>query len=278
MGTSASSNGPGSGVSLDPPWLDDIDESTSNLPGITQSEVDGQKNTTPDEVQKDVVIAPKGRFSSARRNLGEYVRSGSQDFLRRSLGHYSKTGMGGARALSQRMRVSSKVGSNFYGVFRSLRDDPEFALGKVLSELKSQGADAQQIIDTIVEHVCPDGGSVDEISIKNSVMVSLSEYLEKYPDVDFENLSDDQMWELTSSYIGNEIFNRIQMDIGQSFEKADIPYPDRIIRMNDMKDFIQAEVAIQFNKIRETELKSVNIQNLIQSTIQATFEVYEEAV
>ena len=84
MGTSASSNGPGSGVSLDPPWLDDIDESTSNLPGITQSEVDGKKNTTPDEVQKDVVIAPKGRFSSARRNLGEYVRSGSQDSLRRS--------------------------------------------------------------------------------------------------------------------------------------------------------------------------------------------------
>lgn len=117
-----------------------------------------------------MVIAPKGRFSSARRNLGEYVRSGSQDSLRRSLGHYSKTGMGGARALSQRMRVSSKVGSNFYGVFRSLRDDPEFALGKVLSELKSQGADAQQIINTIVEHVCPDGGSVDEISIKNSVM------------------------------------------------------------------------------------------------------------
>ena len=70
------------------------------------------------------------------------------------------------------------------------------------------------------------------------------------------------MWELTSLYIGNEIFNRIQMDIGQSFEKADIPYPDRIIRMNDMKDFIQAEVSIQFNKIRETELKSVNIHEL----------------
>ena len=31
MGTSASSNGPGSGVSLDPPWLDDIDESTSKF-------------------------------------------------------------------------------------------------------------------------------------------------------------------------------------------------------------------------------------------------------
>lgn len=277
MGTSASSNGPGSGVSLDPAWLDDIDINESNLPKTTQPEENNQESVPSEEEQKPV-IAPRGRFSNARRNIGEYVRSGSKDSLRRSLGHYSKTGMGGAKALSQRMRASAKVGSNFYGVFRSLRDDPEFALGKVLSELKSQGADAQQIINTIVEHVCPDGGSVDEISIKNSVMVSLSEYLEKYPDVDFENLSDDQMWELTSSYIGNEIFNRIQMDIGQSFEKADIPYPDRIIRMNDMKDFIQAEVAIQFNKIRETELKSVNIQNLIQSTIQATFEVYEEVV
>ena len=47
MGTSASSNGPGSGVSLDPPWLDDIDESTSNLPGITQSEVDVKRTLRP---------------------------------------------------------------------------------------------------------------------------------------------------------------------------------------------------------------------------------------
>lgn len=278
MGTSASSNGPGSGVSLDPPWLDDIDESIPNLLGITQAEEDEQNNTTSDEVQKDVVIAPKGRFSSARRNLGEYVRSGSSDSLRRSLGHYSRTGMGGAKALSHRMRASAKVGSNFYGVFRSLRDDPEFALGKVLSDLKAQGANARQIISTIVEHVCPNGGSIDEVSLKNSATAALSEYLEDHPTVDFCRLSDDQMWELTGTYVGNEIFERVQMDIGQAFEKADITFSERIIRMNSMKAFIQAEVAVQLNKIRETESKTVNIEKLIQRTIQSTFEVYEEAV
>lgn len=278
MGTSASSNGPCSGVALDPPWLDDIDIDEQNPHEMTQSEKDSQENIVSAEEPKESVVAPRRRFANARRNLGEYVRSGSSDSLRKGLGHYSKTGMGGAKSLSQRMRASSKVGSNFYGVFRSLRDNPEFALGKVLSDLKSQGADAQKIISTIVEYICPLGGSIDEISIKNSAMASLSEYLEKYPDVDFENLSDDQMWELTSSYIGNEIFNRVQMDIGQSFEKADIPYPDRIIRLNDMKDFIQAEVAVQFNKIRDTESKSINVQKLIQDTIRATFEVYEEEV
>lgn len=278
MGTSASSNGPCSGVALDPPWLDDIDIDEQNQHEMTQSEKDSQENIVSAEEPKDSVVAPRRRFASARRNLGEYVRSGLRDSLRKGLGHYAKTGMGGAKSLSQRMRASSKAGSNFYDVFRSLRDNPEFALGKVLSDLKSQGADAQKIISTIVEHICPLGGSIDEISIKNSAMASLSEYLEKYPDVDFENLSDDQMWELTSSYIGNEIFNRVQMDIGQSFEKADIPYPDRIIRLNDMKDFIQAEVAVQFNKIRGTESKSINVQKLIQDTIRATFEVYEEEV
>lgn len=72
MGTSASSKGPGAGVSFDPPWLDNID-----VPGQ-----DNQNNN----VNPAVGIAPKARFGSARRSMGEYVRSGSRDSVRRSLG------------------------------------------------------------------------------------------------------------------------------------------------------------------------------------------------
>ena len=276
MGTSASSNGPGSGISLDPAWLDDIDYSGADSFG--EGHVGENSLDASQDKPNTLNVAPRGRFSSARRNMGEYVRSGSNDSLRRSLGHYSRTGMGGAEVLSHRMRASAKVGSNFYGVFRSLRDDLEFALGKVLSDLKAQGADAYQIISTIVDHVCPNGGSIDEVSLKNSATAALSEYLEKHPNIDFCSLSDDQMWELTGTYVGNEIFDRVQMDIGQAFEKADINFSERIIRMNSMRTFIQADVAVQLNKIRETELKTVNIEKLIQRTIQATFEVYEEAL
>lgn len=276
MGTSASSNGPGSGISLDPAWLDDIDYNGADSFG--EGQIDENSSDISQDTLNTLNIAPRGRFSSARRNMREYVRSGSSDSLRRSLGHYSRTGMGGAKALSHRMRASAKVGSNFYGAFRSLRDDPEFALGKVLSDLKAQGANAHQIISTIVEHVCPNGGSIDEVSLRNSATAALSEYLEEHPTVDFCRLSDDQMWELTGTYVGNEIFERVQMDIGQAFEKTDITVSERIVRMNSMKAFIQAEVAVQLNKIRETESKTVNVEKLIQRTIQATFEVYEEAV
>lgn len=278
MGTSASSNGPKSGVSLDPPWLDDIEanKDSSEHPDSDKEEI--SNNIQPDNVQQLQFLAPRARFSGARRNLRDYVRSGSTDSLRQSLGHYSRTGMGGAAAVSRRMRVSARVGANLFDTFRLLRDDSEFALGKTLSALKSQGADAHQIISAIVNHACPQGGSLDELSSKNSATAALSEYLEKYPDTDVFHLSDDQMWALTGTYLGNEIFSRIQMDVGQAFENSAIPLPDRIKRLNEMKDFIQVEVSNQLNKIRNTASQVVNTQKLLQETIKTTFEIYEVAV
>ena len=264
MGTSASSKGPGAGVSFDPPWLDDID-----VPGQ-----DNQNNN----VNPAIEIAPKARFGSARRSMGEYVRSGSKDSARRSLGHYSKTGMGGAQNVARRMRTSTKTASNFFNTFRSLRDDTTFSLGKEISELKNRGADASEIIDAIVGHVCPNGGSADEISCRDSGTSALSEFMDQNPDADFGNLSDDQIWSLTAIYLGNEVFNRIQMDIGQAFEKQDVPYVDRVTRLNDMREYIQSEIAIQMDALRKTADQNVDMNQLFQDTIKNTFEVFEVEV
>ncbi len=264
MGTSASSKGPGAGVSFDPPWLDNID-----VPGQ-----DNQNNN----VNPAVGIAPKARFGSARRSMGEYVRSGSRDSVRRSLGHYSKTGMGGAQNVARRMRTSTKTASNFFNTSRSLRDDTTFSLGKEISELKNRGANASEIIDAIVDHVCPNGGSADEISCRDSGTSALSEFMDQNPDADFGNLSDDQIWSLTAIYLGNEVFNRIQMDIGQAFEKQDVPYVDRVTRLNDMREYIQSEIAIQMDALRKTADQNVDMNQLFQDTIKNTFEVFEVEV
>ena len=109
--------------------------------------------------------------------MGEYVRSGSRDSVRRSLGHYSKTGMGGAQNVARRMRTSTKTASNFFNTFRSLRDDTTFSLGKISN--KNRGANASEIIDAIVGHVCPNGGSADEISCRDSGTSALSEFMDQ---------------------------------------------------------------------------------------------------
>lgn len=102
--------------------------------------------------------------------------------------------------------------------------------------------------------------------------------MDQNPDADFSNLSDDQIWSLTAIYLGNEAYNRIQMDIGQSFEKQDVPYVDRVTRLNDMREYIQSEIAIQMDSLRKTVDQNVNMNKLFQDTIKNTFEVYEVEV
>ncbi|MBR2039914.1 MAG: hypothetical protein IJ948_00835, partial [Clostridia bacterium] len=52
-----------------------------------------------------------------------------------------------------------------------------FSLGKEILELKNRGAGASEIIDAIVSHVCPKGGSVDEVSCRDSGTAALSEFM-----------------------------------------------------------------------------------------------------
>lgn len=282
MGTSASSMGPGAGVSLDPEWLDDIE-----LPNQDNTQPDGQYDDNsennnqynekePDDGKKpEPDIAPKFRFASARKGMGEYIRSGNKDSLRKSLGHYSKTGMGGAKNLSRRMRTSTRVATNFFQTFQSLRDNENFALGKILSELQGRGANANEIIDTIIDNVCSNGGSLDEVSCRDSGRFALSEFMSQNPDVDISKLTDDQIWSLTGTFLGNEAFSRIQLDIGQAFEKQDVSAVERVNRMNEMKDYLQSEISVQLNRLRNSGSQMIDMQKLFQTAIKNTFEVYE---
>lgn len=266
MGTSASSNGPGAGVSFDPPWLDDIDIPNSD------------KENNHVNMGDNEIVAPKARFREARRNMGDYIRSGNKDSLRRALGHYSKNGMAGAKNVSQRMRTSTKVAANLFNTLQSIRDHKSYQLGHIISELREKGANASEIIDEIVTSVCPNGGSIDEVTCKDSGEIALSEFMELYPDADINNLTDDQIWSLVGKFLSNEIFDRIQLDIGQAFENQDIPYVDRINRMNEMKEFIESELATQLNTMRSDANSTIEVEILLEKTIENTFKVYEVEV
>ena len=165
MGTSASSKGPGSGVSFDPPWLGDID-----VPGVPAE-------TTMEKLVMPIMVAPPRRFANARRYMGDYVRTGNGESARKALGHYSKTGMGGAVNVARRMGTSTRSAVNYFNTFRSLRDNGTFSLSKEIRSLRERGADAQKVIDAIVRHIFPSGGSIDETACRNSGASALSDFL-----------------------------------------------------------------------------------------------------
>ena len=270
MGTSASHIGPKSGVSFDPQWLNDIDSPEQTVLPLLS-------NQNPQTVPAELTHAPLARFRSARTNMGDYIRSGSRESLAKSLGHYSHTGMGGAQNVAKRMRHSASVASNLYSTFSSLRQGNESTISKIINDYKAEFTDVYGLIDAISEHICNNGGSLDETSSKDSVYLALSELFDKNPNTDFTVLSDDSIWSLVSSFLGYEAFSRIQLDIGRGFETNDIPLNDRVARLNDMRDYMESEISAQIGNIRNEigNKPPSDLQKIMLTAIERTFRVFE---
>ena len=66
--------------------------------------------------------------------------------------------------------------------------------------------------------------------------------------------------------------------MGQAFEKQEVPYVDRMIRLNDMREYIQSEIATQMDALRKNAEQNVDMNRFFQDTIKNTFEVFEVEV
>ena len=284
MGTSASSSGPGSGVPFDPPWLDNI---APALPGegiqpANQGNGDNgnQEDNQPNEPSQPVEQqenAPSRRFQNARRNLADFVRTGNQGSFRSAMGNYSRTGMGGARNVARRMRTSTKSASNLFRVLQSAREGTDPTINGWVTSLTSRNASAREIVDEIIRFVAPNGGSPEETSSQNSMAQAMEDLLEQNPNVDLLHLEDNSIWSLIESFLGYEAFTRLCLDIGQLFENSALSLVDRVFRMNEMQDYLQAELSTHIERLRTQTPNAVSqqLQTVLQTAIENTFAVYE---
>jgi len=287
MGTSSSSNGPGSGVPFDPPWLDDIaplqpgdgvqpDDQVNGVPEDEDQE-GGEPQQPPQPHAQPSELAPPRRFYNARRELGTFARTGNQESFRKAVGYYSHTGMGGARNAANRMRSSTRSAVNLFGVLQSAREGTDPAINEWVISLTNRNASAQDIVDEIIRRVAPSGGSQDETSCRESMAQAMEDLLEEDPNVDLLHLGDDDIWALIESFLGYEAFNRLCLDIGQVFEISTLSPRDRVTRMNEMQDYLKAELSAQIEELRQTapNAASNQLQVVLQSAGQNTFLVYE---
>lgn len=280
MGTSASSNGPNSGVPFDPPWLDDIKiPQDENQPDSQNEDTDDtQDDQTNQPIQPPV--APPRRFRDARRSLGDYARSGDHESLRKAIGHYSKTGMGGAHTAAKRMRVSTRSAAALFGILKSAREGTDSAINEWVSSLISRSASASEIIDEIISQVAPEGGSIDESICRESMAQAMENLISKEPNINLLNLNDNNIWALIESFLGFEAFKRLCLDIGQAFEKSTLNPRDKVSRMNEMHRYLEAEIFVQVENLRQINQNATSNQLnvILQNALKNTFLVYEGAL
>ena len=285
MGTSVSSDGPGPKSSFDPPWRDDIEIPTlgSGSPPDDQK-LDGEDsgNGQPKPSPEFPEVAPRARFGAARRALGDFVRTGKEGVFRRAVGHYSRTGMGGARRAGNRMRTSARSGASAFGVLQAARERTDPVINDWVDSLKARNANAQEIADEIVKRTTPSGGSLDEAACQESMAQAMGDLLAYNPGVDLFNLGDDDIWGLMVSFLGYEAFHRLSldMDIERVFKNSSLSPRESVKRMNEMRDYLMAELSVQVEALRSGASNATphQLQSILQRALEITFTVYEGSI
>ena len=274
MGTSGSSSGPGSGVHLIPPWVSDPDVQPSTEPDEDQAPEGGNPENLP---QAPPQIAPMGRFRSARTDLGQFASSNSDYSLRRGVGHYVRTGLGGSRNASRRMAGTSRRAGTLYGVLHDLSGGRTPEAHPALDPARLSGHPAREIVDRIAEALSPSDGTQDSEAGRHSISQALSELIRREPTIDLISLTQEQIVLAIELFIGADIRRRIELDVGKAiFDRA----PDAataIRRLDQMNRYVRQVVASSF-RLWPTESQPVTQEtatSLAHRVVQNTLEVFE---
>jgi hypothetical protein len=282
MGTSTSSLGPGAGVSFDPPWLDQIEtqpNSDGNIgDGAESPETDNAEQQSAEAEESSFQVAPPSRFGGARRSLGKFVREeGGRSAFSRAAGHYSQTGMGGAGRVASRMRHSTKTASNFAHFLGAASSGSDPVITQWVDSIVGQNLPSESIIDKIIRHVAPSGGSRDEESCSDSMAQAMSEFLDQNEEADLLSLGEADIREITELFIANEAYNRLMNDIGQIFERENISATEAVELGKEMHEYLTADISVQIESLWEISSNPTQVQldQLLRDAIQNTFEIYE---
>ena len=274
MGTSASSPGPGRGVPLIPPWVPEPEFEPAEVPGEGQ----GPETEEP-EVRPPVPaqLAPAGRFRGARTHLGQFAGSGSQYELRRGLGHYARSGLGGSGNASRRMASTAGKAGALYGVLQGLGSGavPQVDLG--IDPAGLAGRPAREIVDRIAEALSPTDGTLDSEASRNSISWALCEFMRREPGVNLVALTQGQTELVVELFISADICSRIELDVGKAiFDRALDPVT-AVNRLQEMNRYVRQVVAASFRR-RSTNsgpLTQREATQLAYRVIQDAFDVFE---
>ncbi|MHC9060996.1 Qat anti-phage system associated protein QatB [Pantoea sp. y20] len=235
MGTSKAYGGPVTGLIPDfvenppPPTLppaEPSDDSNSDIPV-----------TPPDSSGAGPLRVPKANFT-------RYSRSGSRSALGKAIAGYVRNGMGGAGRASRRMGSSRTVAGGLLGLISDFQQSgaaqalERFDLGNLT------GQSASVALLSLVEFLCPPGGSVDEGVARQAMLDTIADMSEA-GEGSFEDLTPDQLKEVFIGFVVHSIEGRIMADIG----KNGIKLPDDIDAIvsiqEDLHDFVEGATRTQ---------------------------------
>ncbi len=222
-------------------------------------------------------LSPPRRFSATRTSLGHFARSGARNDLRRGLGHYSRTGLGGSTAATRRMGGTVVTAGGLYGVLDALSSGsrPPVDLGLDAAELR--GRPAAEVADRIANALRPSDGTQDAEAARDAISRAISDLVSAEPEADLLALSPEQIGAVVEGYVAHDLCHRVELDVGKAVhDKAPDP-ATATRRLEQVKEYVRQEVARCFRarSDRGQRLSRQGAATLAASVLRDTFEVFE---
>ena len=282
MGTSTSSSGGKAGSPFDPEWLTPEGPAAGTAGGDGAAGDQGQDGgDEPDgsdgaaganeEAATDAAFAPSRRFADARTKMSAYLGGGGRESLRSAAKSMVTKGMGGSRRAASTMRGTAQ-GAGALGQFlASARDGSDPRVADWVNRTRQANLPADDLILELVKEVLPDTGSVDDESLRNAAAEALGLLYELNPDVDIFNLTDAQIHDVMAITIANDVCNRMDLQLGQAYER--LKYDPRQIQLyrKDVKEYVQSEIRVVMERLGAAGLDP---KRLAREVLQSAVEVF----
>ncbi|MCA1536181.1 hypothetical protein I6F21_26990 [Bradyrhizobium sp. NBAIM03] len=284
MGTSQSSDGPGPGVPMVPPWTpaapqDPVPPLAPPPPSDDPDAPPAEGTSSPPPLAPPAVLtpprlAPEKRFGGVRTSLGNFARSGDDRDLRRGLGHYVRSGYGGSNVTTSRFggtaQTAGALSHALYSTANGAADAPVDATALA-------GRSAEDIATAIIEAVRPVDGTQDAEAERAAIHDAMSDLLAQYPDADLLNLSNIERDFVIERFSAIDVARRFELDVGKHLLEKAATATVAMARLKQMRTYIVEAVAASFRKLKDhgRMLTAGRVARIVQDALRDTFEVFE---
>ncbi len=136
------------------------------------------------------------------------------------------------------------------------------------------------MLNAVVEAVRPIDGTLDAEASRKAIRDAFSELLNRFPDGDLLNLSEEQRGFVIERYVALDVYQRIALDLGKRIqEKA--PSPTAALgRLKQVREYVRETVAAAFRRLRAAgrRLSGGRVEQIVRAALRDTFSVFEAYV
>jgi hypothetical protein len=222
-------------------------------------------------------MAPARRFAEARNSAAKFAANGGARDLKRSMRHYVQKGYGGAQTATQRFGGTANSAGALYSVLTPGQPGAGADSGARIDRALLAGRSASEIMDAVVEAVGPADGTQDAEASRKAIRGCLSEILERYPEANLLELSEEQRAFAVERYVALDVFQRYALDLGKTIQDK-APSPSSVLsRLKEVKEYIRETVSASFRKLKAAgqNLSAGRIAQIVQGALLDAFQVFE---